>query len=40
MSPEAYDLIQKLLNPDPTKRLGANGVEEIKSHSWFKGRVY
>ena len=37
MSPEAQDLITKLLIQDPTKRLGAKGVEEIKSHPFFDG---
>ena len=37
MTPESKDLIEKFLNPDPEKRLGANGVEEIMSHPWFKG---
>eukprot|EP01103_Thecamoeba_quadrilineata_P004995 TRINITY_DN14855_c0_g1_i1.p1 TRINITY_DN14855_c0_g1~~TRINITY_DN14855_c0_g1_i1.p1 ORF type:complete len:1342 (+),score=313.48 TRINITY_DN14855_c0_g1_i1:55-4080(+) len=36
MSEEAYDLINSLLEPDPSKRLGCNGIEEIKSHSFFK----
>ncbi len=35
ISPEAVDLIKKLLHPDSNKRLGANGVEEIKSHAFF-----
>ncbi|GMM30741.1 serine/threonine protein kinase [Martiniozyma asiatica (nom. inval.)] len=30
------DLIKKLLNRNPDERLGANGVEEIKSHPFFK----
>lgn len=33
MSPEAYDLICKLLNPEPESRLK---VSEIKSHKFFK----
>lgn len=38
VSPEAKDLIRKLLNPDPNQRLGANdGAEEIKNHPFFKG---
>ncbi len=37
MSPEAHDLIEKLLTSDPQHRLGANGVESIKSHPFFKG---
>lgn len=35
MSPECKDLIDKLLNMDYKKRLGAKGVQEIKNHPWF-----
>jgi serine/threonine protein kinase len=35
MTPEAQDLILKLLNPDPEKRL--SNLEEFKNHSFFKG---
>eukprot|EP01102_Stenamoeba_stenopodia_P019851 TRINITY_DN7584_c0_g1_i2.p1 TRINITY_DN7584_c0_g1~~TRINITY_DN7584_c0_g1_i2.p1 ORF type:complete len:1360 (+),score=248.69 TRINITY_DN7584_c0_g1_i2:678-4757(+) len=35
MSEEAKDLISKLLHPDPSKRLGSNGVQEIKDHPFF-----
>ncbi|KAH3675985.1 hypothetical protein WICMUC_002281 [Wickerhamomyces mucosus] len=35
-SPEAKDLILNLLEMDPTKRLGVNGVNEIKCHDYFK----
>jgi len=31
------DLCKKLLNPDPNKRLGANGFQELKSHQFFDG---
>eukprot|EP00475_Leptophrys_vorax_P027336 TRINITY_DN38991_c0_g1_i1.p1 TRINITY_DN38991_c0_g1~~TRINITY_DN38991_c0_g1_i1.p1 ORF type:complete len:644 (-),score=188.23 TRINITY_DN38991_c0_g1_i1:94-1989(-) len=34
-SPEAIDLLTKLMVKDPSKRLGANGIEEIKQHPWF-----
>lgn len=44
VSPEAKDLMNKLLCMDPVQRLGANtdekfgsGGEEIRSHAWFKG---
>jgi hypothetical protein len=37
MSPEACDLIKKLLTPDPSKRLGAYNVSEIKKHRFFEG---
>lgn len=35
ISPEARDLISRLLCSDPLKRLGANGAEEVKSHPFF-----
>ena len=35
---EARDLIEKLLTKDVYKRLGGKkGIEEIKSHAFFKG---
>ena len=37
MSPEAADLIKKLLVVDHTQRLGANGADEIKQHPFFNG---
>mgnify|MGYP003878137795 FL=1 len=40
MTPEAKDLIEKLLTIDPTKRLGAGGVHEIQFHPWFKGSYF
>lgn len=30
------DLLKKLLERNPKKRLGVNGAEEIKTHPWFK----
>jgi hypothetical protein len=33
-TPHAYH-ISKLLEPDPLKRLGANGAEEVKKHPFF-----
>ena len=33
---ESGDLINKLLYRKPHKRLGCNGIKEIKEHSWFK----
>ena len=36
LSPAATDIITRMIN-DPDKRLGRNGVEEIKSHSFFNG---
>ena len=35
VSPEAQDLITKLLNKDRTQRLGKNGIDEILAHPWF-----
>eukprot|EP01097_Dermamoeba_algensis_P000098 TRINITY_DN1034_c0_g1_i1.p1 TRINITY_DN1034_c0_g1~~TRINITY_DN1034_c0_g1_i1.p1 ORF type:complete len:302 (-),score=57.14 TRINITY_DN1034_c0_g1_i1:172-1077(-) len=35
--PVARDIIDKLLEPNPEKRLGANGYQEIKSHPFFNG---
>ncbi|KAI0304205.1 hypothetical protein BC826DRAFT_982051 [Russula brevipes] len=36
-SPEARDLMERLLFVDPQHRLGANGADEVKAHSWFTG---
>ncbi|KAM1708827.1 hypothetical protein TB2_001704 [Malus domestica] len=36
MSPEAYDLIDKLLTDNPVQRLGATGTREVKQHPFFK----
>ena len=33
---QAFDIVTKFLERDPTKRLGYNGFEEIKTHPWFK----
>lgn len=38
ISPEAADLIQKLLTLDHKKRLGTNGVAEIKKHKFFESK--
>jgi len=35
MSDNAFDLCKKLLEREPTKRLGYNGPEEIQKHKWF-----
>lgn len=35
MSPEAKGIMIGLLHRDPTKRLGHNGADEIKRHSFF-----
>jgi len=37
LSREAQDIITKLLERDPTRRLGARGFDEIKSHAFFEG---
>ena len=39
LTEEVIDLMKKLLVKDPSKRLGSgeNGVEDIKSHEFFKG---
>lgn len=34
---EAKDLIRKLLEKDPTKRIGFLSINEIKIHPFFKG---
>ncbi|XP_062118120.1 probable serine/threonine protein kinase IREH1 isoform X2 [Humulus lupulus] len=36
MSPEAADLIDRLLTEDPNQRLGAAGASEVKQHVFFK----
>ena len=37
ISEEAYSLIDKLLDLDPSYRLGSNSIEDIKSHNFFRG---
>lgn len=32
---DARDLIRKLLEKDPKKRLGAASIDEIRQHAWF-----
>jgi serine/threonine protein kinase len=34
-SPQAKDLLSKLLTRDPTKRLGVDGANELMCHSFF-----
>lgn len=36
-SPEAMDIIDKLLCINPQERLGSTSIDEIKAHPWFKG---
>ena len=35
----AKDILQKLLTPDPSQRLGSgpNGIQDIKEHAFFTG---
>lgn len=35
VSPEAADLIHRLLEVDPAKRIGCNGINDIKEHPFF-----
>lgn len=37
ISSELKDLMNRLLQADPTKRLGYNGTSEVMRHSFFKG---
>jgi serine/threonine-protein kinase RIM15 len=36
-SPEARDFMQRLMTVDASKRLGANGANEVKAHPFFSG---
>ncbi|KAI8580806.1 hypothetical protein K450DRAFT_236075 [Umbelopsis ramanniana AG] len=36
ISPEARDFMERLMDTNPSKRLGANGSEEVRSHPFFK----
>lgn len=37
VTPEAHDLITRLLEPNPLRRLGAAGASEVKQHPFFAG---
>ncbi|KAJ7969566.1 putative Protein phosphatase 2c [Quillaja saponaria] len=37
LSPEAVDLITKLLDVEENRRLGSQGPDSVKSHPWFHG---
>ncbi|PSS01907.1 Inactive cyclic nucleotide-dependent protein kinase [Actinidia chinensis var. chinensis] len=37
LSPEAVDLITKLLDVDESMRLGSQGSDSVKTHPWFGG---
>jgi len=34
-SPRCKDFLQQLLQKDPDRRLGRNGIDEIMKHPWF-----
>ena len=36
LRPLRYDLVMRLLHPDPTRRLGARGAREIMEHAFFR----
>ena len=36
-SASGKDILLKLFEKDPTKRLGANGAKDVKAHPWFLG---
>ncbi len=40
MDPDAKDLLKRLLNRDPNRRLGANGADEIKNHKFFNDLIW
>ena len=35
LSPAASSLLHQLLEKDPKKRIGTNGIEELKNHAYF-----
>jgi len=37
ISPEAHDLMDRLICSDPSRRLGAHGADEVKRHPFFTG---
>ncbi|CAI0390200.1 unnamed protein product [Linum tenue] len=37
LTPEAADLLSKLLEGDVNKRLGSQGTSSVKDHPWFSG---
>ena len=39
INPDARSILTGLLQRDPTKRLGANGAEEIKRHPFFSKHI-
>lgn len=38
ITPDAQDLIKRFLDPNPATRLGSRGLDEIKNHSFFRGK--
>ncbi len=39
ISKDAQNLIDRFLDPNPKTRLGSKGINEIKSHPFFKGKT-
>ncbi|EIW82330.1 hypothetical protein CONPUDRAFT_81831 [Coniophora puteana RWD-64-598 SS2] len=39
-SDEAHDFMKRLIDVDPSERLGSNGAEEVKAHPWFSDIVW
>lgn len=37
--PDAQDLVKKVFQEDPSLRLGARNLEDVKNHAFFKGTV-
>lgn len=35
MTPEAHSFVEALLVTDPMKRLGSNGIDEVKKHPFL-----
>jgi hypothetical protein len=35
-SPEAVNFVNRMLQRTPSKRLGFNGIDEVKEHAWFR----
>ena len=40
ISPEVFDLLNRFLTFDPAKRLGSNGIHEIKDHPFFADIIW
>jgi len=37
LSPELIDIVRRLTEKNPHKRLGIKGTDEVLNHPWFKG---